>query len=285
MMWIDVETSTSNGVTTGWTQRGRTTGTVDAVRSNAQATFTGSSPLMVTGEYRLGESIAQAISEPESRQRFTGMIVQAFDNNTNNGGGLLRRTSIPLAVMIALATVSHGQIGQPSSDTAQSRVEIVESQSPAHIESLPHVEALESVKVATGLTQERIGRLLGVTRQALHLWERGEQISDSNRQRLLGVRDVLERAAKVHHTPAQLATWLDTPRGADGRTPAQLLEANEINRARLLAMSTPSPRLVRPPEWVRQPVPELFRTRAEHLQEAVPPVVDDDLPGEADEDI
>lgn len=146
-----------------------------------------------------------------------------------------------------------------------------------HPQNLPHLEAIEWMKANTCLKQERIGDLLGVSRQTMNRWENGEQIKDANRQRIYAVRDVLERAARQHSTPELLTAWLDTPRGADARTPAELLAKNEINRARLLAVSSPSPRLVRAPAWVKQHIPEAFHAGAEHRQEAIPPNVDDEL--------
>jgi transcriptional regulator with XRE-family HTH domain len=152
----------------------------------------------------------------------------------------------------------------------------------------PHLNAIQWIKAATGLSQERIGRLIGVTRQTINRWEHGEPITDTNRRRLFAVRDVLERATLLYPAPVELAAWLDRPRGADGRTPAELLEAEEINKARLLAISSPSPGLVPPPAWVRQPVPEAFRAGAEHRQEVLPPPRDDELSaliGDEDEDM
>jgi transcriptional regulator with XRE-family HTH domain len=154
--------------------------------------------------------------------------------------------------------------------------------------SSPHLNAFQWIKAATGLSQERIGRLIGVTRQTINRWENGEPITDANRRRLFAVCDVLERATLRYPTPAELAAWLDTPRGADGRTSAELLEMNEIDRARYLAVSTPSPHLASPPAWVRRPVPEAFRAGAEHRQEALPPPRDDELGaliGDEDEDV
>ena len=52
---------------------------------------------------------------------------------------------------------------------------------------------------------------------------------------------------------------------------------NEINRARLLAVSSPSPHLVRAPAWVKRPVPEAFRAGAERRQVAMPPDSDNEL--------
>src|SRR5216683_3749168 len=114
----------------------------------------------------------------------------------------------------------------------------------------PHLDAIRWIETTTGFSQERIGKMIGVTRQTISGWKRGLPINDPNRRRLLAVRGVLERASLRHPTPNELAAWLDTPRGADGRTPAQLLEANEIDRARLHAVSSPSPRLRQAPSWV-----------------------------------
>src|SRR6266581_1391669 len=143
--------------------------------------------------------------------------------------------------------------------------------------SSPHLNAIQWIKAATGLSRERIGRLIGVTRQTINRWEHGEPITDANRRRLFAVRDVLERATLRYQTPAELAAWLDTPDTTEGRTPAELLEAEEINRARLHAISIPSPGLAYTPEWVRQPVLEAFRAGEEHRQEALPRPRDDEL--------
>ncbi len=143
--------------------------------------------------------------------------------------------------------------------------------------SSPHLNAIQWIKAVTGLSQKRIGLLVGVTRQTINRWENGEPITDANRRRLFAVRDVLERATLRYQTPAELAAWLDTPDTTEGRTPAELLEAEEINRARLLAISTPSPGLTRTPEWVRRPIPEAFRAGEEHRQEALPRPRDDEL--------
>ncbi len=108
-------------------------------------------------------------------------------------------------------------------------------------------------------------------------WEHGTPINDGHRRRLFAVQDVIERAARRYTTPAELVTWLDTPRGADGRTPAELLEMNEIDRACLLAVSSPSSKLVRPPAWVNRPVSEAFRAGGERRQEPLPPELDDEM--------
>lgn len=164
----------------------------------------------------------------------------------------------------------------PTAGTEQS---ILVSPAPAPVG--PHIEAIRWMKDATGLPLERVAALLGVTRQALYLWERGEPISDGNRRRLLTVRDVLERTQARNPSPAELAAWLDTPRGPDARTPAELLEAGEIDRARLLAITTPSAALRRPPEWARRPVAAAFRAAAELRREAAPPYeAEEELPAD-----
>lgn len=130
------------------------------------------------------------------------------------------------------------------------------------------------IKEVTDLPKDRIGRLLGVSRMAVHLWEHEGAISDDKRRRMLAVRDVLLRAARQHRTPQELAMWLDAPQGHDGRTVAQLIEAGELARARYLAAASPSPLAVPPPPWASRPVPEPFKVGAERLPRAAPP--DDD---------
>ncbi len=101
-------------------------------------------------------------------------------------------------------------------------------------------EALEWMDGVPGLTQEQIASLLGVSRQAVFKWRQGGTISDEHRRHVLAVHDVLGRAAALRRTPDHFLAWLDTPRGADGRTPAELLAAGETGRARMLALTTPS---------------------------------------------
>ncbi len=141
----------------------------------------------------------------------------------------------------------------------------------------PHVIALEWIERATRLPLERVARLLGITRPTLYSWQQGAQIRSSNQQRLLAVLDVLKRAAARHPTPELLVAWLDTPRGADGHTPAQLLESGDMDRARLLAVSTLLPELLRAPAWTHEPVAEAFQGVTEHFAEAQAPDNDAEL--------
>lgn len=135
----------------------------------------------------------------------------------------------------------------------------------------PHVAAVRWIKDATALSDERIARLAGVERQTLLNWQRGRAISNPNRQRLYAVREILERASRRHPSPEHLVAWLYTPAGTDGLTPAQLLEAGDLDQARYLAVASPSPDLQPPPAWVRRPVPPAFKKGAEHPMEALPP--------------
>lgn len=197
------------------------------------------------------------------------LLVPSRLNFSNRQPSQRTHTSVYLAFFVLVAEV-----------IAKTTIHVFSRQAlipDVHPKNLPHLEAIEWMKANTCLKQERIGDLLGVSRQTINRWENGEQIKDANRQRIYAVRDVLERAARRHSTPELLTAWLDTPRGADGRTPAELLVNNEINRARLLAVSSPSPYLVRAPTWVKQPIPEEFRAGSEHRQEAIPLDVDDEL--------
>ena len=158
------------------------------------------------------------------------------------------------------------------------------------VEGYPaHLGSLDWVKRATGFSEDRIARLVGVSRQAINNWRRGEPIADANRRRILATRDVLERALARLGTSDLLLAWLDTPRGADCHTPADFLEDNQIDRVRLLALSSPSPGVKPPAVWANRPVHSAFRAGAERPRRAPTPDRDDELfsrfgePGGADE--
>jgi len=108
-------------------------------------------------------------------------------------------------------------------------------------------------------------------------WKKGGKIADDNRQRLFAVREVLERAIFKYPTQAGLVAWLDTPRGAEGSTPAQLLEDKKIDEARLLAVATPSPHLIRAQPWAKRATSEAFLIGEEHYPEACPPQQNDEF--------
>lgn len=159
----------------------------------------------------------------------------------------------------------------PFAAPQQRRLEIAQPSS--------HAQALARIRELTALKWDRLAQLLGVSRQTLHLWEQNKPIVDDNRRRLLGVTDVLERAATRCLSSDQLRAWLDTPRGPEGLTPAELLERGEIGRARTLAISSPSANLRRAAPWVNRPVPEAFRAGAERRLPAEPPSHEDEFSG------
>jgi len=206
--------------------------------------------------------------------------IDRLADSTSDGGVLLIVNSSSFIGWIVYLQENHISKILPSLTLSEAAITKWTGRSLPSMDSAPfppYLEAIRWIEAATGLSQERIGEMIGVTRQTINRWEKGEPIRDHNRRRLFAVRDVLERASLRHLTPTLLTAWLDTPHGSDGRTPAQLLEANEIDRARLLAVSTPSPQLKRPPSWVNRSVPEAFRAGAERRQEALPPDTDNEL--------
>lgn len=224
--------------------------------------YTTASDLAVTGRI-------YADSEGFALEDLSSMVVWMSDIGTHDGRarltygtGVGRRYAVSLLVFRRPRLESAGHEVNPDDlDVLLDR-------------AAPHAEAVNWIKDAMGLPLERVGKLLGVSRQTVDAWRKQERISDPKRQRLLAVRDVLERARRLYRTPEELAAWLDTPRGADARTPAQLLEAGEIDRARLLAVAAPSPNLSRPPAWASRPVPEVFQDAMEQLPsslDALPP--------------
>jgi DNA-binding transcriptional regulator YiaG len=208
-------------------------------------------------------------------------VIELFSNGTNDSGILLR-WNVPTIRWIRYGSrnddLTITMLSQSISSEALLTTTSQEMLTGQRTSKLaPYLEAIQWIKETTGLSQKRIGQLLNVTRQTINNWERGMPIIDVHRQRILAVRDVLERAAYRHPTPELLVTWLDTPRRSDGRTPAKLLEMNEINQARLLAISSPSSKVVRPPQWVNTVIPEGFRAGAERRQEAVASEQDDEM--------
>lgn len=132
----------------------------------------------------------------------------------------------------------------------------------------PHLEAVRWIKASTGLPFEAVGRLIGVTRQTLSLWERRKGgITPVHRRRILAVKDVLERAASRHPTPEALSAWLNTPHGPDVLTPTDLLAAGEIDRARFYAVTRQPSSARQRPEWASRQAPEAFRSGGERRQE------------------
>lgn len=134
----------------------------------------------------------------------------------------------------------------------------------------PHLEAIRWMGESAGLSQTDLAALLGVTRQTLYLWRGGGHITTANMRRVLLTRDILEKAATRLTTRAGLSGWLHTPRGASSTTPADYLKRGDFDRARLLAVSSPSSH-VRPPLWTRDAIPNEHRVGEEHRQLPEPP--------------
>jgi uncharacterized protein (DUF2384 family) len=145
------------------------------------------------------------------------------------------------------------------------------------LDETPVQAVLKRLKQATSLPWQRIAQLLGVSRQSVEGWRSGDPITDQHRRHLFAVCDVLERAATTYRTQAELIAWLDTPRGADSHTPADLLAVRQTDRARLLAVTRPSPGVQPPPARITRPTPATFARSRERRAEAVPPDRDAEL--------
>lgn len=153
---------------------------------------------------------------------------------------------------------------------------------PAALVRAPHLDALAWMKAATGLPDSRVAALLGVTRQALVRWRKGDPMAASKRRHLFAVRDVLERAAQQYPSVEALGAWLDTPQRPDGRTPSDLLAEGEIDQARLLAVTRPSDSVVAPPAWVSQAA-TIQSPREHRWHQALPPWYEDAIDEHNDE--
>jgi len=139
------------------------------------------------------------------------------------------------------------------------------------LEQAAHVGAVRWLEEHAGLSQGAIADLVGVSRQTVRNWLGGVDIRDENRQRLLAVRDILERIQRRHRGSDALMTWLDTPRGPQAQTPRQLLIANEIGTARALSLSTAPPRPRSAPAWLRKSPPDPWTDRQRRRRERVVP--------------
>jgi DNA-binding transcriptional regulator YiaG len=127
---------------------------------------------------------------------------------------------------------------------------------------LPHKWALQWIKEATGLSDQRIGKLLGVSRESVCNWNDGLSIKEVHRRHLLETKDILQRAARMHPGRDGLITWLNTPDEEEGMSPARLLEQGHFDRARLLAVLSPTT-VMPTPEWAKHSVPAVWRDALE----------------------
>lgn len=186
-------------------------------------------------------------------------------NLTDDGGAYLVEPNLITFLETGYPT-SPQRISNPPSP--HQRADVSQNQTSASEQPSPSVEVLNWIEKATGLPKTRIHRLFGVSRTTLYDWWDGEGITDGHRRHLLAVYDVLRRAQRNYPTPERLAMWLDTPAGVEAATPAELLEAGRFDRARMLAVVTPSPGLAPVPAWVRRRTPEVWADGAESQQEA-----------------
>lgn len=133
-----------------------------------------------------------------------------------------------------------------------------------------HGEAVKEIKQLTRLPDEKIARLIGVTRQTLSYWRKGMPIQPNHREQLFTVLDILKRAAARLKTPDQIAAWLVTPFGTEAETPEQMLVRGEFDRARLMAVASVPKRLPSTPEWAKRPPAEKFKAGARRLPRPFP---------------
>lgn len=148
----------------------------------------------------------------------------------------------------------------------------------------PQKEAIIKIKEFSQLSDETIADFIGVSRSAIDKWKKNGSIRKKKLQKLLAVKEILERAYTFYNSKEKLATWLYTPRGKEGYTPAALIEEGKLDLARLYAESYRSQNLETIPTWVHEPNTRGGKVIVEK-DEAVPPhIVDDLIPLEEDED-
>jgi len=128
-----------------------------------------------------------------------------------------------------------------------------------------HARAVEWLTNVAGLSADRVGGLIGASRVSVQHWKTGASIRDDNLRRLMETHDVLRRAMRQRPERDALAAWLVTPDPHEGVSPEQLLKQGEFNRARMLAVLSPSD--VEPmPVWAKRPVAEPWREVGEQRQ-------------------
>ncbi|MBI3970905.1 MAG: hypothetical protein HY332_06410 [Chloroflexi bacterium] len=140
----------------------------------------------------------------------------------------------------------------------------------------PQAEAMSRLRGA-GLKVEQLMRVMGVSRQTIYNWGKGARIDSQHLERLMRVREIVERARRHYAMPEDLESWLVTPQDRDGVSPLDLMAAGDFARARFFAISAPATR-VRPIEALRdRPVAEKFRREREIRFRAEPPGDDEEL--------
>jgi hypothetical protein len=141
----------------------------------------------------------------------------------------------PKEPRIAHASTGHLALeGSVVSDVARERDR---SRTAATVEATAAIRAL-----LPEFSEEALGRLLGVTRQAWRDWASGATLPRSKkRRRIYRLRRILELRRAVASDPS-VATWLESPVSRrDLRTPAELLEAGRDDLVAALASSVTGP--------------------------------------------
>ena len=106
-------------------------------------------------------------------------------------------------------------------------------------------DRIAAVRKAAGLTQEQLGELLGVTRQAVSKWESGQTTPDA--------ATIAALCEKLHDRPPPMSRRTPVP-AAGGRSPAASV--------RNAAISCPIIRPVGPNTLSLPPAPALCRARS-----------------------
>lgn len=119
----------------------------------------------------------------------------------------------------------------------------------------PAATAISRIIELSGMNRVDIAaKLLGVHRQSVWNWETDKRITTENLEKLLIIRDLLERAAEFQSSRPEendLRWWLFTPRGESGVTPQELILKGKFSRARLLAMAAAPKKRVEAPDWLK----------------------------------
>jgi hypothetical protein len=106
--------------------------------------------------------------------------------------------------------------------------------------------ALAEIKRVTGWSWDRIARILGCTRQAVHGWILGREVNAVNAERIARLRATLAFVSR--ETSENTRELLDAPTG-DGRIVADLLADQEFSKVRELLGAGSGMRDVTP--WTR----------------------------------
>lgn len=115
----------------------------------------------------------------------------------------------------------------------------------------PHSRAITWIHHATGMSEQRLADLIGVSRMTIRSWKAGGVVrSHGHEARIFQIKDVLDRAQRNHPNMDELSSWLVTPSLVDGTTPEELLKQGNYDKARALALLTNS-HVSPTPHWAR----------------------------------